>query len=123
MSITHTGGGDEHRTSLEIQLDVASKKELGQLIGELQTFLQQNTEGISFERRREDPASQDAGTLLVAALSPAMSELAKAALKELAKGLVDWMHRRRVSIVVDGVSLEGPPEQVESILRKLLNRT
>lgn len=120
MSTTTTGGGDEHKSSLEVRVEASSKRESGQLIGELQSFLQQRTADIHFERRREDPASQDAGTMLV------LVELAKVAgpaLKELAKGLADWMNRRRVSVVVDGVSLEGPPEQVEIVLRKLLNRT
>jgi hypothetical protein len=121
-----TQGKTTEGVALELRVEAASKRETGQLIGELQAFLQQSTEGVQFERRREDPASQDAGTLLVAVLSPALVELAKVAgpaLKELAKGLADWIRKRRVSVVVDGVSLEGPPEQVESVLRKLLERS
>lgn len=111
--------------TLELRVNAASSREAGQLIGELQSFLQQRTEDARFERKREDPGSQDAGTLLVAVLAPAVVELAKVAgpaLKELARGIADWMRKRGVSVVADGVCLEGPPEQVEMLLRDLLMR-
>jgi hypothetical protein len=109
-------------TALNIRVNGASRKETNQLIGELQAFLQERTEAVQFERQREDPTAMDAGTLLVAVL-PVVVELAKVAgpaLKELAKGISDWMRKRNVSVVVDGIALEGPPDKVEEVLQKLL---
>lgn len=108
--------------ALELRVEGETRRETNQLVGELQSFLQQKTEQIQFERTREDPTAMDAGTLLVA-LVPVAVELTKAAgpaLKELAKGLSDWMRKRHVSVVVNGISLEGPPDQLEALLRQLV---
>ena len=113
---------DGGSVALELRVEGDTRRETNQLIGELQSFLQQETEQIQFERTREDPAAMDAGTLLVA-MVPVAIELAKVAgpaLKELAKGLSDWMRRRNVSVMVNGTWLEGPPDHVEATLRQLL---
>jgi hypothetical protein len=114
--------GQGKAVALELRVEGDSRRETNQLVGDLQAFLQEKTEQIQFERAREDATAMDAGTLLVA-LVPVAVELAKVAgpaLKELAKGLADWMRKRNVSVVVNGVSLGGPPDQVEAVLRQLV---
>lgn len=113
-------GKTDDPMALELRVEGVSKRESSELIGDFQAFLQSRTEDLKLERRREDPASQDAGTLLVALLTPAMVELGKTAFRDLAKGIADWIARKRVTVVVDGVTLQGSPEDVERILRRLL---
>jgi len=131
MSTKETPGGSEQdgtgRVVLQLRVKAESRGEIDQLTADLYTFLQSRTEAADFERRRENAGSQDAGTLLVALLTtPVAVQLAKGggrALSELAKGIAEWMRRRNVSVAfsADGVqSVEGPPEQVERILRELL---
>jgi hypothetical protein len=113
--------------ALSLRVQGTSKAQVDQLTQELHVFLQQRTEDVQLERRKDDAESQDAGALLVAVLAaPAVVQLAKGsthALTELAKGIADFMRRRNVSVEIsaDGVAkVEGRPDHVERIVHDLL---
>lgn len=104
--------------TIEFGVRADSRAEESQLLGELQSFLSSRTDSARIERIRTDTASQDPGATLL------ISILSASAIVELAKGIADWMRKRHVTVTVsaDGTkSLEGPPEQVEKILRELLS--
>lgn len=72
--------------------------ESNELTGDLKQELDRRVSNLRLIRQKENLESQDAGTILIAILAaPAMVELVKGPLNELAKGLADWMRRRNVS--------------------------
>jgi hypothetical protein len=104
--------------TLHLGVRADSRADESQLIGELQSFLLERTDSVRIERIRSNTASQDPGTALLIAM------LSSSAVAEIAKGIADWMRKLRVSVTMsaDGTkSLEGPPEQVEKILREILS--
>lgn len=103
----------------------ASKAEQDRLSSELQQSLQTSVGSFTFARLKEDPESQDAGSILVAVLAaPAVVALAKAPAAELAKGIADWLRKRRVNVTIGadgGVKMENvPPDQLENAIAKIL---
>jgi len=69
----------------------------------------------------------DLGSVLTAILAlPVATELAKGPLNELARGIADWMRKRRANIVISGneIRFENVRQQdVLAVLTKLLNET
>jgi hypothetical protein len=92
-------------TSLRIAVNAPNVGEANRLTTELEQWLKGRVEDIQLSRVKDDSESQDAGTVLVAVLAaPAMVEFAKGPALELAKGVADWLRKRRatVSIGADG---------------------
>ncbi|MGD7201178.1 hypothetical protein [Ralstonia pseudosolanacearum] len=88
-------------TTLRIAVNAASAAEANRLATELEQWLKGRVGGIEFTRVKEDSESQDAGSVLVAVLAaPAMIEFAKGPALELAKGVADWLRRRRATLTV-----------------------
>lgn len=88
-------------TAIRIEVQGATSAERDHLTSELEQELRRRTSGVSFSREKTDAQTQDAGTILVAVLAaPAIVELAKGPLTELAKGLADWMRRKNVDITI-----------------------
>ncbi|MFL9977609.1 hypothetical protein [Paraburkholderia graminis] len=84
--------------SFRIHLLGKTSAEGNELTGDLKQELERRVSNLRLLREKGNPESQDAGTILVAVLAaPAMVELVKGPLNELAKGLADWMRRRNVS--------------------------
>lgn len=113
-------------TSLRIHVNAVSSAEANRLAGELEQWLRSCVEDLDLARARENLASQDAGTILVAALSaPAAIALAKGPALELAKGIADWLRKRRASVAigangsikVENVTADNAEEIVLQILR------
>jgi hypothetical protein len=111
---------------LRIAIHAPSLAEANRLTTELETLLKQRVEGAIFARERSDPTTQDAGTILIAALSaPAAIAFMKGPAAELAKGIADWLRKRRAkisigrdgSVAVDNVA----PDDVERIIRDVLS--
>jgi hypothetical protein len=72
--------------------------ESNELTGDLKQELDRRVSNLRLIRQKENLESQGAGTILIAILAaPAVVELVKGPLNELAKGLADWMRRRNVS--------------------------
>jgi hypothetical protein len=92
-------------TALRIAVSAATTGEANRLTTELEQWLKSNVDDLTLSRVKDDTESQDAGTVLVAMLAaPAVVEFAKGPVLELAKGLADWLRKRRatVSIGADG---------------------
>jgi len=84
--------------SFRIHLLGKTSAEGNELTGDLKQELERRVSNLRLLREKGNQESQDAGTILVAVLAaPAMVELVKGPLNELAKGLADWMRRRNVS--------------------------
>jgi len=86
--------------SLKIAVNAASNAEANRLTTELEQWLNSRVDDIKVVRVTENPEAQDAGTaLLVAVLStPAAIALAKGPALELAKGVADWLRKRRATV-------------------------
>lgn len=90
----------EH-TSLRIAVNAATTREANRLTTELEQWLKANIDDLELSRVKEDAESQDAGTVLVAVLAaPAVVELAKGPVLELAKGIADWLRKRRATVTI-----------------------
>lgn len=112
-------------TSLRIAVNASTTGEANRLTTELEQWLKANVDDLELSRIKDDAESQDAGTALIAVLAaPAVVEFAKGPLLELAKGVADWLRKRRatVSIGADGsVTTENvPAEDVERIILETL---
>jgi hypothetical protein len=111
---------------LGIRVNASSVAVGNRLTTELQSRLRA-IEGLSLHREKEDSESQDAGTVLVAVLAaPAVVALAKEPAIELARGLADWLRKRKatVTIYADG-SLKAEnvsADVVESIVLHAFER-
>lgn len=92
-------------TSLRVSVNATSAAEANRLTSDLEAWIRKNVNDINLIRVKEDSESQDFGTVLVAILSaPAVIALSKGPALELAKGIADWLRKRRatISIGVDG---------------------
>lgn len=112
----------QQHIQLAVQAETAAEE--SRLLGELQTFLLRQSEHIQIERSRVNQDTQDPGTVLAVAIlsAPAVVEMSRG-IVELAKGIADWMRKRNVTVKISaegGQSFEGPPEQVERIIREVL---
>lgn len=88
-------------STYRIQVQGATAVERDQLTAELEGELRRRTDGVEFSRAKASADTMDAGAILVAVLAaPAVVELAKGPLLELAKGLADWMRRKNVDITI-----------------------
>jgi hypothetical protein len=88
-------------TSLRIAVNAASTGEANRLTTELEQWLKGRVEDIDLVRVKENAETQDAGTILVAVLAaPAMVEFAKGPALELAKGMADWLRKRRATVTI-----------------------
>jgi hypothetical protein len=88
-------------TSLRIAVNAASTAEANRLTTELEQWLKGRIDDIELSRVKDDSESQDAGTVLVAVLAaPAMVEFAKGPMLELAKGVADWLRKRRATVTI-----------------------
>jgi len=105
-------------------LDADNLAEKNDATEDLLDFLAIRT-NVPIRRVKENMSTQDAGTLLVALLaSPAVIELAKGPLLELAKGISDWLRSRNGTITVEasGVKIENVrSDQVLAALEAALN--
>lgn len=111
--------------SLQIGINAPSAAESNRLAGELEKWLKDRVEDLQIQRAKENPETQDMGTLLVAVLSsPAVVALASEPAKALAEGIADWLRKRRVnlSIGADGsVTAENVrADDVERIIQDTL---
>ena len=88
-------------TSLRIAVNAASTGEANRLTAELEQWLKGRVEDLELVRVKENAETQDAGTILVAVLAaPAMVEFAKGPALELAKGIADWLRKRRATVTI-----------------------
>jgi hypothetical protein len=87
-------------TSLRIAVNAPNVGEANRLTTELEQWLKGRVD-IQLSRVKDDSESQDAGTVLVAVLAaPAMVEFAKGPALELAKGVADWLRKRRATVTI-----------------------
>jgi hypothetical protein len=92
------GMGD---TSLRIAVNAASTGEANRLTTELEQWLKGRVEDLELTRVKENAETQDAGSILIAVLAaPATVEFAKGPALELAKGLADWLRKRRATVTI-----------------------
>ena len=108
-------------SSIRFAVNAGSTREANRLTTELEQWLKESVDDVALSRVKEDAESQDAGTILVAVLAaPAVVELAKGPVLELAKGIADWLRKRRATITIgaDGsVTTENvSPDDVEKII-------
>jgi hypothetical protein len=88
-------------TSLRIAVNAATTGEANRLTTELEQWLRGQVEDLQLSRVKENAETQDAGTILVAVLTaPAMVEFAKGPALELAKGMADWLRKRRATVTI-----------------------
>jgi hypothetical protein len=114
-------------TSLRIAVNAASNAEANRLTTELEQWLNSRVDDIELVRVKEDSEAQDAGTVLVAVLSaPAVIALAKGPALELAKGVADWLRKRRANVTIGsdgGMTVENvDAETAERIILDVLKR-
>ncbi|MFM0626382.1 effector-associated constant component EACC1 [Paraburkholderia xenovorans] len=114
--------------SITFTVDGDTVAEADRRTSELEQWLAARVEGIEFVRGKANPETQDAGNILVALLAaPAAVEFAKGPALELAKGLADWLRKRRGSVSIghgdDKVTIENADTAtVERIIRDVLKR-
>ncbi|WP_156955540.1 hypothetical protein [Polaromonas glacialis] len=111
-------------TILSISVKSTSAAEANRLTSDLESFLRSHIVGVTLKRAKVDSTSMDAGTVLIAMLAaPAVVELARGPAMELAKGISDWLRKRKatISIGADGsVAAENvQPEDVERIITNI----
>lgn len=88
-------------TSVRIAVNAATTGEANRLTTELEQWLKANVDDLELSRVKDDTESQDAGTILVAVLAaPAVVEFAKGPVLELAKGIADWLRKRRATVTI-----------------------
>ena len=88
-------------TSLRFTVNADTKGEANRLTTELEQWLKGSVDEVELFRVKDDTESQDAGTILVAVLAaPAIVELAKGPVLELAKGVADWLRKRRATVTI-----------------------
>lgn len=86
---------------------------------DLQDFLAMRSD-IPIRRVKEDMTTQDAGTLLVAVLAaPAVVDLVKGPLTELAKGISDWLRARNGTITVSEGEIKVENVRADQVLAAL----
>jgi hypothetical protein len=114
--------------SIRITVFGEDTAEANQSANELESWLDDRVEGLSWaERTRENKSTQDLGTVLIALLSaPAAVALAKDPAKELAKGMADWLRKRRgsFSITVKGKEIKienADTATIERVIRDVLD--
>lgn len=87
--------------ALRFAVSGTSSADANRLTTELQQWLKSRIEDIDLARIKEDNESQDAGTVLIATLAaPAVVEFAKGPALELAKGVADWLRKRRATVTI-----------------------
>lgn len=109
--------------SLRIFVNGNSPAECNRLSAELQQWLSTRVDEISINRVKVDMETQDGGTLLVAVLAaPAVVELVKGPVLELAKGIADWLRKRggTVNIGADG-SVTAENVNADSVQRIIVD--
>jgi Effector Associated Constant Component 1 len=90
----------EH-TSLRISVNASTTGEANRLTTELEQWLKANVDDLELSRVKDDAESQDAGSVLVAVLAaPAVVAFAQGPVLELAKGLADWLRKRRATVTI-----------------------
>jgi len=88
-------------SELRIVVNATSHAEANRLTAELESWLNSRVDGIKLVRKKENEETQDAGTVLLAVLSaPAVIEFAKGPALELAKGVADWLRKRRTTVTI-----------------------
>jgi hypothetical protein len=111
---------------LELRVEGGSQRDASQLSDDLLSYLRATVSGASFERRRESAEDMELGTIIVAIMSaPAIVELAKGPALELARGIANWLERRRAKVRIgcDGTILAENvrPEDVVKIVELALS--
>jgi hypothetical protein len=107
-------------TSVQFKVNAISSADGNRLTSELQALLLERAPSLSIHRKKEREDTQDAGTILVAVLAaPAIIELSKGALLELAKGVADWIRKRRVNLIINETSISIENAKAEDIERLL----
>lgn len=114
---------------MEIELHVGSgsRAEASRLADELHAALRANVPRWVLSRKRTDDAEMDLGTILIAVLSAqSVVQLAKDPAVELAKGIADWMRKRRATLSIgkDGkiVADNIRPEDVLPLIKAALDK-
>jgi hypothetical protein len=103
----------------------ASGAEANRLVGELEDWLKFRVDGLTLKREKVDAQTQDLGSVLIAVLAaPSVVALSKGPAVELAKGISDWLRKRRttISIGADGsVMAENvKADDVERVILQVL---
>lgn len=92
---------------------------------ELLAHLSSVLDDVPVKLAKADDSTMDAGTIVLA-IVPVFLALAKDPAVELAKGIADWMRKRRcdVSVGPEGISISNVrPEDLESVLLKAIKST
>jgi len=92
---------------------------------ELEDWLGKRTHGIELQRERTDQSTMNLGTVLIALLStPAAVALAKDPALELAKGIADWLRKRRGSVTIGDIKVDNAdPKTIERIIRIAMKKS
>lgn len=98
--------------------------ERNKLAGELSVLLSQELPLGSIRRVREGTEAMDAGSIIVAILAaPTVVALAKEPAAALARGIADWLSKRRVTIDIGAngsIRVENvPPTDVVRVLKQI----
>lgn len=89
--------------SIEITVNCDSGSTAQSMVGDLQTWLEEQAGQFSYRRQKKNPSTQDLGAILLV-LGPVGGAMAGAFLEEMArdfaKNVSIWMRRKRVRINV-----------------------
>ncbi|MDQ0627122.1 hypothetical protein [Paraburkholderia graminis] len=116
---SETRGANMDSRAVRIEVFGEDSADANRRTSELADWLGRRTDGIELRREKTDKATQDLGTVLIALLSaPAAVALAKEPATELAKGVADWLRKRRGSVTIGDIKVENAdPETIERIIR------
>lgn len=102
----------------------SSEAEANRSAADLTSYLQQTIDDIIVTRKKHSDETMDGGTILLAAFaSPAIVALAKDPAIALAKGVADWLQKRRGTITIGDVKIENvPSKDIERIILAVLQK-
>jgi hypothetical protein len=117
----------EGEGSMELRLEMHAQTlaDANRNTTDLEQLLKRLMPAAAVTRVRSSDQTQDAGTVLVAVLAaPAAVALAKGPALELARGVADWLRKRRVTVTLSAsgqARVENvPAEDAERIILSLL---
>jgi hypothetical protein len=100
----------------------ASEADANRSAADLTAHLQHTIDDLVVDRKKGNDETMDAGTILLAAFStPAIVALAKDPAIALAKGIADWLQKRRGNITIGDVKIENVPgKDIEKVILAVL---